>query len=175
MGASPKRGEPMRQTRCSECGSIAKVTRGTYQFKESGLDYVYLKGIDLIKCHDCGTVDPIIPHINELMRVVAFALIARHYRLGGEEVRFLRKFLGKTATQFSALLSVDATTISKWENNDDPVGEQSDRLIRTVVLAMDDKLKEKLREVIKSFPKIEKKHQDDQLEINPSNMSYQYA
>jgi DNA-binding transcriptional regulator YiaG len=151
------------------------VVRGSYQFKESGLDYVYLKGIDLVKCHDCGTIDPIIPHINELMRVVALAVIARPYRLAGEEVRFLRKFLGKTGAEFSGIVSVDITTLSKWENNEDPVGEQSDRLIRAVVLALDDKLKERSRDVINSFPQIEKEFHDNQIEIDPAKMSYAYA
>lgn len=165
----------MRQIDCSQCGSMAKVTRGTYQFKESGLSYVYLKGIQLINCQECETVDPIIPHVNELMRVLVLAVIARPYRLGGAEIRFLRKFLGKTGEEFADILSVDRSTLSKWENNDDPVGEQSDRLIRTVTLALDDNLKERLREVINSFPRISEQSHDDQIKIDPARMSYEYA
>jgi DNA-binding transcriptional regulator YiaG len=154
---------------------MAKVARGTYQFKESGLRYVYLKGIELVRCPSCGTIDPIIPHMNELMRVLVLAVIARPFRLGGAEIRFLRKFLGKTGEEFASILSVDKTTLSKWENNDDPVGEQSDRLIRTVTLGLDDSLKERLQEIINSFPQISEQSHDDQIKIDPAKMSYEYA
>jgi len=40
-----------------------------------------------------------------------------------------------TGEEFSKLLKIDKTTLSKWENNADPVGEQSDRLIRTIAFA----------------------------------------
>jgi transcriptional regulator with XRE-family HTH domain len=40
-----------------------------------------------------------------------------------------------TAEKLATLLGVDKTTVSKWENNADPVGDQSERLLRTLVLA----------------------------------------
>jgi len=66
--------------------------------------------------------------MNALMRILALAVIKKPYRLTGEEVRFLRKYL--RLTEFSRLIHVDKTTLSKSENNDDRLGDQSDRLIR---------------------------------------------
>lgn len=165
----------MRKFECSQCGAMVEVVRGTYQFKESGLKNVFLKNIELVRCRECGTTDPIIPHVNELMRVLALAVIARPYRLSGEEIRFLRKYLGKSGTEFCKLLSINKSTLSKWENNEDRVGEQSDRLIRTIALGLDNGLRERLKEVINSFPEIKKRTHKDEIEIDPTKMSYVYA
>ncbi len=59
-----------------------------------------------------------------------------------------------TADQFSRLLHVDKTTFSKWENNDDPVGTQSDLAIRMMVLSLDEPLREKVAELVREFEKI---------------------
>ena len=63
--------------RCSNCGAGARVVRGTYRFTESGLENVKLRGIDLIKCPKCKNVDPIIGRLNDLMRLLAVAVIAK--------------------------------------------------------------------------------------------------
>lgn len=161
---------------CSSCGSVAKVVRGTYPFNESGLKNVVLCGIELIECPNCGNVDPIIPRMNELMRVLAIAVISQPYRLRGEDLRFLRKFLGKNGKEFCELLHVDRATLSKWENNEDPVGPSNDRLIRTVVLGLGNGLQEELQKIIKLFPQIEdKKTSQLEIEIDTDKMSYQYA
>jgi len=61
-----------------------------------------------------------------------------------------------TADKLSRLLHVDKTTLSKWENNDDPVGTQSDLAIRLIVMSLDKGLKKKLSEVVeKKFEKIQ--------------------
>ena len=61
-----------------------------------------------------------------------------------------------TADKLSRLLHVDKTTLSKWENNDDPVGTQSDLAIRLIVMSLDKGLKKKLSEVVeKQFEKIQ--------------------
>ena len=41
-------------SQCSDCGKEARVERGTYRFRESGLDNVVLKGIEIVKCPACG-------------------------------------------------------------------------------------------------------------------------
>lgn len=169
------RKDSMQQLECSNCGSKAAVTRGAYPFKESGISNVILKGIELVKCHECGNIDPIIPRTNDLMRVLALAVISQPNRLRGAHVRFLRKFIGKTGEEFSRLLHIDPATLSKWENDDDRVGPQSDRLIRTIVLALGDGLKEELEAVINLFPAINENARQRHIEIDPAKMSYQYA
>lgn len=169
----------MSKFRCSNCDKDAKVVRGSYPFKESGLNVV-LQGIELIRCKHCGNEDPIIPRVNDLMRTIAVAVICKPYQLRGEDVRFLRKYLRMTGAEFAHLMDVDKTTLSKWENNDDGVGSQSDRLIRLTVLALGEGLQEKLDEVIRIvFPNIRRTGAKTVTkvgyEINSKKLTYQYT
>ena len=119
----------MRTEKCSQCGADAQVVRGSHRFNESGLSGVVLQGIEVLRCKKCHNHEPIIPHINEMMQVLALAVINKKYRLKGEEVRFLRKYIRMTQEEFAALIHVDKATLSKWENNEHPVGQNSERLI----------------------------------------------
>ncbi len=168
----------MNKVECSNCGKEAKVIRGSYQFRESGLANVVLQGIEIVRCKHCGNEDPIIPRVNDLIRLLTIAVIGKPHRLQGEEVRFIRKYLRMTGDEFARLLDVDKTTLSKWENNDDVVGASNDRLIRMMALAIGDGLKEKLDEIIRTtFPQLSRKRspQTVGIEMNPKAMSYQYV
>jgi hypothetical protein len=93
------------------------MVRGDYEFKESGLRDVVLLDIELVKCGECGNVDPVLFRLEELMHLVAVAVLQKQYRLEGEELRFLRKHSELTQEEFAKLLHVDKTTLSKWEND----------------------------------------------------------
>ena len=164
----------MRRETCSNCTAKAKVARGNYLFEESGLQVV-LQGIEIIRCPKCGNEDPIIPRLEELTRVLALAVIHKPYGLRGEEVRFLRHYLRMNGTEFSQLLHIDRTTLSKWENNENPIGDQSDRLIRTIALGFGDGLKDELEKAIRGFPKIQPTNRMVNIRMNPQTLSYQYA
>jgi hypothetical protein len=81
---------------CSACEGPADVVRGDYNYKESGLKNVTLSGIGLIRCRKCGNVDPVIPRLSALHRALALAIASQPFRLQGEDVRYLRKYLGIT-------------------------------------------------------------------------------
>ena len=169
----------MSKLQCSNCDKDAKVVRGSYPFKESGLNVV-LQGIELVRCKNCGNEDPIIPKVNDLMRAIAIAVIMKPYQIRGEDVRFLRKYLRMTGAEFAHLIDVDKTTLSKWENNDDVVGSQSDRLIRLTVLGLGEGLREKLDEVIRTvFPNIKRTGAKTApkvgIEIDPKKLTHQYT
>lgn len=172
----------MSKVQCSNCEKDAKVVRGSYTFKESGLSNVVLQGVELITCQHCGNEDPIIPRINDLMRYLAVAVICKPYPLQGEEIRFLRKYLRMTGDEFARLIDVDKTTVSKWENNDDPVGKNNDRLIRLTVLGIGEGLKEKLEQVILTvFPNIKRYKPGARsryrvgIEIDPEKLTHTYT
>jgi DNA-binding transcriptional regulator YiaG len=143
---------------CSNCGGATTVASGSYAFKESGLSNVTLDGVDLITCSGCGNVDPVIPDVNDLMQALAWHLCTQPYRLKGEDVRFLRKYLGMTGVQFSRLIGVDNTTLSKWETGDDPIGPANDRLIRSLTLTLGHGLKERAKQGIESFTWIDQNY-----------------
>ncbi len=129
---------------CNNCGQPAHIERGDFPFIRQGGLNVNLYDIELIVCKACGNIDPIIPKLNDLMRTITAAIVSKPYRLTGAEARFLRKHLGMTGDAFSRLLHVDKTTISKWENDEDPIGGQSDLLIRSIVLLTDEKVRRKM-------------------------------
>ncbi len=165
----------MKDVACSNCGAEVRPMRGSYRFRDSGLRDVVLHGVEILRCDQCGNEDPIIPRVNDLMRTLALAVIGKPYRLAGEEVRFLRKYLKMTGDEFSRLLHVDKTTLSKWENDEDPIGEQSDLLIRTLTMALGEGLKERLEEVVRDFAQIRESRRRVRIEVNSETMAYQYA
>jgi DNA-binding transcriptional regulator YiaG len=165
----------MNRVTCSNCGAEATVSRGSYHFIESGLDNVVLQGIEIIHCDNCENDDPIIPRMNDLMRLLTIAVIGKRYTLCGEEIRFLRKYLLKTAEQLAQMLHVDKTTVSKWENDADKIGDQSDRLLRVYALALGDGLETKLKDMIECFPAIESEQRHIGIEIDPADMSHRYV
>lgn len=166
----------MKKTECSNCGKNASVNRGKYHFKECGLQNVMLDGIEVISCDNCGNIDPIIPRFNDLMRTLALAVIVNPARLSGAEIKFLRKYLKMTGEQFAQLLSVDKTTLSKWETNADQVGAQSDKLIRAIVALKSKELQNEADELLLRFQSVSKKAmQADTICLHQQNHSYQYA
>jgi DNA-binding transcriptional regulator YiaG len=134
-----------------------------------------LHGVEILHCAECGNEEVIIPRMNDLMRLLALAVVSRPSRLEGEDVRFLRKYLNMTQAQLAELLDVHKTNLSKWENNEDKIGEQSDRLIRTVAMVLGDGLKEKMEAVVRSFPQIQKKGKRGNIAIDSQDLSFTYA
>src|SRR4026209_1378307 len=101
---------------CSNCGAEARITRGDYNFHESGLDYVILHNIELITCGTCGNQDPIIRKPARLMDQLLIGVASKPDRLEGQDIRFIRKQLKMTQDGFARLIHADKTTVSKWEN-----------------------------------------------------------
>src|ERR1700737_4542350 len=137
--------------RCSNCNKPAHRDWGNYLFRESGLSNVVLKGIEIVKCDECGNQDPVIPRLSEVINVLASATVRKPRPLTGEDIRFLRKQMDMTGETFSQFLGIDKTTLSKWENNQIPVGANSDRLIRAVVLGLGPESKPQMRTGIGAF------------------------
>jgi len=157
---------------CNACGAGARQTRGSYAYKESGLDHVTLEGIDLIHCDVCDNEDPIIPSINELHALIADALISKPARLDGKELRFLRKFLELSAREFAKLIHVNPSTLSKWENGEDPVGPQSDLLVRALIAA---KGEENFTDLIKKLEALDDEVSALDIIINTQTNQFEYA
>jgi len=165
----------MKKTECSKCGSEARIVRGDYDFKETGLRDLVLLDIQLIKCGKCGNVDPILSGVDDLMDLIAVAILQKPYRLQGEELRFLRKHIGVGQEEFAKLLHVDRTTLSKWENNEDPIGVQSDLWARTVVISRNKYLEKRATDHIRAFAKIADQQKRVRVEVDTEKHEYEYA
>jgi DNA-binding transcriptional regulator YiaG len=166
----------MKMEECNNCGHSATVTRGDYRFEEIGLPFV-LGNIEVIKCEECDTTEPVIPNMNELMHTLALAVICQPCKLRAEEVRFLRTYVGKSSKDFAALLHLDKTSMSKMENGERRVGKQTDKLIRLLIVNLSPELKDKVKQLIEMMPDIDDAPCDDpsDIRVDPATMRYQYA
>lgn len=142
--------------KCPVCKAEMICKKKTYHYEESGLDNVYLEGVEIWECN-CGEEIVSIPQINELHNLIARALVKKRFLLDGKEVRFLRKNMGLTALSLSKYLSVDNATISRWETNRQAIDKSHDKLLRLIYLNL------------KGMPTEEIKHliEEDFVEINP--------
>jgi len=100
-----------------------------FHFVDSGLDNVYLVGIKYFTDADGGTVAEI-PAVKQLMRVVARDLVLSKANLTGPEVRFLRKRLGKKATEYCKFLGLEPETLSRIENGKQAISGATEKLAR---------------------------------------------
>jgi DNA-binding transcriptional regulator YiaG len=167
----------MKTEICNTCGGAATVTRRDYITRDLGIP-VKFQNIELIECPDCGSVEPVIPNMNGLMLTLATAIVCSPQKLDGEEVRFLRKYVGKSAIEFSCFLHVDSTHLSKIENDRTEIGSRLDKLVRLLAANMNRELMEKSMErLMKMMPDIKDSITDEgvEIEINPETMSCQYA
>jgi DNA-binding transcriptional regulator YiaG len=162
---------------CSDCGRDAPVERGVYRFRESGLDNVVLKGIEIVKCPACGNEDPIVPNLDGLLRVIAVAIVTNRLPLTGAEVRYLRKYLEMSGEQFARILHTDKSTLSKWETGAVNIGSKSDLLIRSVALNLGRGLRDEAERVTRNFEHIDEESTapPNRIEVDSETLEYEYA
>lgn len=100
-----------------------------FHFIDSGLDNVYLIGIKYFVESD-GSKTAEIPSVKQLMQLIAHDVVTSPHDLTGKEIRFLRKRLGKKATEYCTYLGVEPETLSRIENEKQQPSVQSQKLAR---------------------------------------------
>jgi putative zinc finger/helix-turn-helix YgiT family protein len=125
--------------KCVNCGSALKSTTGTHRYTESGLSNVTLVNVELRACPACGENEVVIPKVETLNRMIARGLIRNQSPLQPEAVKFLRKWLGLSSTDFALYMGVRPETVSRWESPDGkyPLSQTADRLLRLLVANQD--------------------------------------
>ena len=101
----------MKKEMCDSCGKPMRTITSNYRFDEVGLP-VLLKNVQVTECKECGIREPIIPNLDGLMHAIAFAVVTQPCKLTGEEVRFLRKYLG--LIYMGMLTSMIEITSGRW-------------------------------------------------------------
>ena len=120
---------------CVQCGGAMKTARENFRYEASGLPGVTLVGVAVSRCPECGEYEVSIPHIEDLHRVIARALVNKPARLIGAEIRYLRKWLGWSGVDFAQHMGVTAETVSRWENGAASMAGTAERLLRLLVLS----------------------------------------
>jgi YgiT-type zinc finger domain-containing protein len=116
--------------KCPQCSSQMRKINGRYQYRESGLDNVWLENWPMFVCGECGQELPLLPNAEEAVKLVTRSLVRQAGRLDGDAVLFLRKGIGLTSVELSHLLKVTRATISRWENNANPIDGLCDLRLR---------------------------------------------
>ncbi len=120
---------------CPSCDAkmtAEKVSR--YHYVESGLTNIYLKGMTLWSCPECGSEEVEIPDPSGLQDAIARALVSKESRISGKEFRFLRTYLGHSGADVATRFAVSRETVSRWETSALKVPGTADIALRYMVL-----------------------------------------
>ena len=118
---------------CDTCGGALKRRKENYHYTESGLSNIMLAGVEVRTCAKCGTREVVVPRLDELHRLIAQTLITQEAKLVGDQIRFLRKYLGWSGTDMAAYMAIQPETVSRWETGGQEMGPVADRLLRLLV------------------------------------------
>lgn len=131
-----KRVLPVSKTKahapCPECGADMLMKRENAPYRS--LPGVVLVDVEVSRCPACGEHIVAIPAIDELHKLIAKSLIGDKRRLGGAEVKFLRKHLGYASADFAKVIGTAAATVSRWENGAQPLSRHADLLLRALLM-----------------------------------------
>ena len=119
----------MKVLNCPICKKEGRIRIGKHHYIESGLQNVWLIGVEIFEC-DCGENFAFIPCAKELHNLIAKILLSKEDQLTGREIRFLRKHMGLKAKDFAKQIGVMNVTVSRWEREDIIPPKTIDRLIR---------------------------------------------
>ena len=146
---------------CAECGAVVNAEVKLYQYEESGLPNVYLQGVRVAQCQNCGNVDVIIPYPRKIHRAIALALANSPFRLAGPQVRFLRKRTQLNQQQFAAHVSATELRVQEWESSTAAIDPVTDRLTRMLAAVMDPDLAPAALSIAGHLPTIVDQSADD--------------
>lgn len=105
----------------------------TVKYRDCGLDNITIHNIEKYKCPVCGEEYFQYGDIEKLHEIIAALLLRKQAVLSGNEIRFLRTYLGYSTQVFSKLTRYNQATISRFENGKQDVSLQFDILLRSLV------------------------------------------
>lgn len=107
--------------------------KAPFHYRACGLDNVYLRsGYDQRTVG--GETYTSVQGADDLHLAIAEHLVLRRKVLRGQEVRFLRKFLGWTQADAGDALGISDQSVARYEKDQVPLEGSADRLFRVYVL-----------------------------------------
>lgn len=108
-----------------------------YQYKECGLDNIYLSDGFYEQVGSRGK-SVSIEDVEGLHRAIGEYLARDKKFLDGREARFLRQEMGLSQSMLAVLLGKDEQSVARWEkkrrSNEDRIPSESERMIRVLYL-----------------------------------------
>ena len=77
-----------------------------------------------------------VPNAERIAATVAMALCFLPQRLIGAEVRFIRRVLGKSSQELAAIVDLDPSTLSRWENDKQEVATRTEKALRMAAVLL---------------------------------------
>lgn len=125
--------------RCSKCQSLMEQSVKPEHVEDlGGVVVKVLNAVVVRRCPNCAEELTAIPDLEGLARATAIARALNPARLGGKEVRFLRRVLDMTQKEFAEKMDLTPEHVSRLENGktENGAGEMSEKLIRHNVCAL---------------------------------------
>ncbi|MEK6609191.1 MAG: type II TA system antitoxin MqsA family protein [Myxococcota bacterium] len=121
--------------KCHKCGKADLVKDiEIFEYGQANLPYkVMLVGVPVKRCPACRERVVTIPDPDGLHRALCLHMVEGSRTLHPAEIRFLRKYLDKSAEEWAAVMGVDKKTLSRWENGRQKMGPVAERLLRLLV------------------------------------------
>lgn len=102
-----------------------------YQYIDSGLDNVYIKGLKITD--DAGEPCVFIPRIGFLHLLIASEIIKQKTFMSGQEVYFLRAELGMSRSILAVRLGITEKDIVRWEKGKWQASNDIETALRNLV------------------------------------------
>ncbi|MEQ1572136.1 MAG: hypothetical protein ABMA64_41295 [Myxococcota bacterium] len=120
--------------KCTQCGEADFVSGGVATEPFRSLPGVWLVDLEVETCPACGESSVAYPALDALAERVAQDVATRPGRLGGGEIRFLRKYLDWSGSRFAELLDSDPPTVSRWEHDAQRMTLRTEQVLRLAVV-----------------------------------------
>jgi len=97
--------------------------------------HVVVIGVAVEKTNEAGETCIEIPNIEEASAAAAVARCLMQERLRGNEIKAIRRIAGMTAAEMAEKMDTKASpeTLSRWENEKQPMGGYAEKVFRLVV------------------------------------------
>lgn len=102
---------------CHRCHSAMQMSLERYQYRESGLENVFIDRCIIHTCEKCNIRMAVLPDSETAAREILRTLVLQKRRLDGQSILFLRKVMRLKAVELASVLRVDRVSVSRWENN----------------------------------------------------------
>jgi hypothetical protein len=115
---------------CPTCYNDMPRTKRHYQYRECGLNNVFLDNWPTFICHACNVEFPVLPDSSEAAVIIAEQLLRQPNRFDGAAVLFCRKAMAMDSRELAEILGVDKVKLHQWENNHLRIDDLSDFRLR---------------------------------------------
>jgi putative zinc finger/helix-turn-helix YgiT family protein len=121
--------------KCTKCDNKKSLSPHiiNLKYKTCGLDNVTVHDVTQYRCDRCGEEYLKLGDEKKLHEGIAEQLLAKKDPLTGQEVRFLRKFLGYNIQMFARLTGYDPASLSRIEHEKQPITQPFNNYIRSLV------------------------------------------